>query len=490
MRRSRRQNVASHYVLCLGVIYLLTLALSHVPLAFRQVSVPLIYLLAVLLSASRLGLWPAMFTVLLASFTLIFFFTSPIYSLEIAAPQDLLEITVFSIVALITSGLAEQVRQQASAAQQRSAELAILYNLSQTISAEVELDRTLPAIAHTATQLVGATASRIRIYNAQGVPVARAQAGDVGATGPSSTPIYLKGQPIGDLQIWLEPEYQALGNPAQELLHTLAGQIGLVIERARLVEEIGHMRVLADSDQLKSALLLAVSHDFRTPLSLIKGATSNVLEDDVAWDQAALLQFFSIIDTETDRLNRLVANLLDMARIEAGALHTARGWQDIGELAADVLRRLHGRLAQHQVRRDIPADLPLVQANYTQLEQVLTNLLENAAQYTPPGTRISIQATAQPQSIQIAVCDEGPGIPADLRKRLFRSFVHSAHPERPANGTGLGLAICKGLIAAHGGEIWVEHPPDGGACFIFTLPIHASQTAAGPMPSSEREQNQ
>lgn len=477
MVASRWHKSTFHYLLSFISIGIATLLLSQIPLAIRQISIPLIYLLVVLMAATRFGLWPAMFTVLLAFASIAFFFDPPIYSLAIAAPQDILEVTVFSIVALITSGLADQVRKEASAAQQHSNELAILYHLSQTISAEIDLDRILPRITQTVTQLMGATGSRILIDNDQGLRVVRAQSGELPTTPMINMPILLKGHIIGAFQMWVEPESLQTAKPPKDILSMLTEQIGLAIERARLGEEIGHMRALTESDQLKSALLLSVSHDFRTPLSLIKGAISNVLEDDVRWDQETLTQFYTIIDTETDRLNRLVANLLDMARIEAGALHTTRSWQDIGELVAAVLHQLQSRIADRPILCTLPEDLPLIQANYTQLEQVLTNLLENAIKYTPPGTRIMIRASTQAEHVQVEICDEGPGIPASLQGRLFHTFVHSTHPEQHTKGTGLGLAICQGLITAHGGKIWVESPSMGGARFIFTLPIHAGESS-------------
>ena len=161
-----------------------------------------------------------------------------------------------------------------------------------------------------------------------------------------------------------------------------------------------------------------------------------------------------------------------MSRIEAGAQPPAQSSQDIGELVANVVNRMSSRLAAHPITIDIPPDLPAVQINYTQIDQVLTNLIENAVKYTPADSPIVIEAELERDTMRIEVRDQGPGIPAGLSTRIFEKFVRVAGPERHADGMGLGLAICKGIIELHQGRIWVENLPDGGARFIFTLPLH------------------
>jgi two-component system sensor histidine kinase KdpD len=211
---------------------------------------------------------------------------------------------------------------------------------------------------------------------------------------------------------------------------------------------------------------------------VIKGAVTNLLDDSVDWDSAARRDLLNAINDQSDCLNRLVGNLLEMSRIDAGAEMPARSSQDIGELVADVVNRMRSRLAAHPVTINIPADLPAVQVSYTQIDQVLTNLLENAVKYTPEGTPIMIAAGVERDSVWIEVCDHGPGIPAGLSTRIFEKFVRVTGPERHADGMGLGLAICKGIIELHRGRIWAENLPAGGARFIFTLPLYAPANGA------------
>jgi two-component system sensor histidine kinase KdpD len=262
----------------------------------------------------------------------------------------------------------------------------------------------------------------------------------------------------------------------QERLQAIAAQVVLVLERARLVEEASQARAQAEAERIKAALLSSVSHDLRTPLAVIKGAVTNLLDDTVAWDASAQRELLRAVNDETDRLNRLVGNLLDMSRIESGALQPTRSWQDIRGLVTEVLERMRLRLEDHPVAVDLPADLPPVQVSYTQIDQVLTNLLENVVKYTPNGTPIAIQVRAERAFVQLTVRDHGPGIPAGMSSRIFEKFVRLADPERHADGTGLGLAICKGIVEAHGGRIWAENSPDGGARFSFTLPLPKTPT--------------
>jgi two-component system sensor histidine kinase KdpD len=200
---------------------------------------------------------------------------------------------------------------------------------------------------------------------------------------------------------------------------------------------------------------------------------TNLLDESVAWDAASRRELLHAVDEETDRLNRLVGNLLEMTRIEAGALHLTRSSQDIAEVIAAVVERLQPRLSNRPLMIELPPELPLVQISYTQIDQVLTNLIENAAKYTPDGTAITVRASAVAGEVRVEVCDQGPGIPEGMRTRIFEKFVRAIGPERHADGAGLGLAICKGIVEAHGGKIWAENLASGGARFVFTLPTRA-----------------
>jgi two-component system, OmpR family, sensor histidine kinase KdpD len=266
-------------------------------------------------------------------------------------------------------------------------------------------------------------------------------------------------------------------HPDSAFFWTFVDQAASVIERERLRRESLQVEVLQRTDALRAALLSSVSHDLRTPLSSIKAAASSLLQEDVQWDDEARHSFALAIVREADRLNRLVANLLDMSRIEAGVLKPEKEWYPLDELIHDVLGRMQPMFQGRAVHTEIPDDLPPVELDYLQIDQVLTNLLENAIRYTPPGSPIDISVQLCDDSVMVSVADRGPGVPPSDFERVFDKFYRVLTSEKAARitGSGLGLAVCRGLIEAHGGRIWVENRQGGGALFRFTLPLRKAE---------------
>jgi two-component system sensor histidine kinase KdpD len=211
-------------------------------------------------------------------------------------------------------------------------------------------------------------------------------------------------------------------------------------------------------------------------LASIKASATSLLDDSVDWQPEARQDFLEAIDEETDRLTLMVSNLLDLSRIEGGALRPQKDWYDLDELIADVRTRVAARTGSHPVSVHIEPELPLLQFDYVEIAQVLINLIENAVKYTPPGTPIAISARRRPGMVEIAVHDEGPGIPQNKQAHLFDKF-YRAHSGNAASGTGIGLAIVKGLVEAHGGTVSVESAPGRGTTFRFTLPLPAKRKA-------------
>lgn len=261
-------------------------------------------------------------------------------------------------------------------------------------------------------------------------------------------------------------------NPQSAFFWTFVDQATSMIERARLRQESLQIEVLQRTDTLRGALLSSISHDLRTPLASIKASASSLLQEDVQWNDEERRSFALAIEREADRLNRLVANLLDMSRIEGGALKPEKEWYPIDELIHDVLGHMEPQLLGHEVQTDIPSDLPPVQLDYLEIEQVLTNLIENAVRYTPSNTPIYVSVHVEGDQVVVGVEDRGLGIPRGDLERIFDKFyrVLGRNSEQPA-GSGLGLAVSKGLIEAHGGHIWAENREGGGAIFRFTLPL-------------------
>ncbi|PZW31967.1 two-component system sensor histidine kinase KdpD [Thermosporothrix hazakensis] len=263
-------------------------------------------------------------------------------------------------------------------------------------------------------------------------------------------------------------------DPQQTFFWTFLDQATAVIDRARLQQENLQVELLRRTDALRTALLSSVSHDLRTPLASIKAAASSLLQEDVEWNPEERRSFAQAIETEADRLNRLVGNLLDMSRIEGGALKPEKEWYLVNELIYDVLERLSPMLRGREVRTTIPDELPPVEIDYLQMDQVLTNLIENAVRYTPPASPIEVSVEARSQDLLISVGDYGPGIPPADIERIFDKFYRVLETKRKNTsimGSGLGLAVCRGLVEAHGGRIWAENREGGGALFRFTLPL-------------------
>jgi two-component system sensor histidine kinase KdpD len=260
-------------------------------------------------------------------------------------------------------------------------------------------------------------------------------------------------------------------------LATLVNGAALAIEHERLFEEEQHAAIARESDRLKSALLSSVSHDLRTPLAGIKAAASSLLQTDIVWSEDDRRAFIVDVDTEVDRLSRLVSNLLDLSRIEAGALKPAREWEDVGELVTRVARRMEAHIAGHPIQVEIPANLPNILVDPVHLEQAVANLIENAAKYSPAGTDVSIRAGMgryPAPELTIAVSDRGPGIPAEEQQRIFDKFYRITGSGGHIGGTGMGLAIVKGLIEANGGTIGVSASPDDGTTFTIVFPTAES----------------
>jgi two-component system sensor histidine kinase KdpD len=256
---------------------------------------------------------------------------------------------------------------------------------------------------------------------------------------------------------------------------TFLEQAVALIERERLRNESLHVKMLQQTDTLRAALLSSVSHDLRTPLSTIKTAATSLLQKEVKWDEEAQSNFASAIERETDRLNSLVENLLDMSRIEAGTLQLEKVWYPIDELIRDVVHRMREHLRERAIQINTPDDLPPVELDYVQIDQVVTNILENVACHTPEGSPVEICIAAQKDQIQVSIADRGPGIAPEAREHIFDKFYRvlagSSSP-RNSRGSGLGLAICRGFIETHGGRIWMEPREGGGSIFHFTLPLN------------------
>jgi two-component system, OmpR family, sensor histidine kinase KdpD len=253
------------------------------------------------------------------------------------------------------------------------------------------------------------------------------------------------------------------------LLEALATQLTLAIERENLSRQAQAARFQIEAEQMRNALLSSVSHDLRTPLTVIAGSASSLLEGEKNLDAVTKHELTQGIYEEAKRLDRLVHNLLEMSRLQSGEVKINMEWYVLEEVIGCALAQLDSQLQDHPVSISLPADLPLVQIDALLLERVMINLLENAMKYTPPGTPVEISGRINDNELLVTVADQGQGLPVGQEERIFEKFYQVTPGS--ARGAGLGLTICRSIIEAHGGHIWAANRPEGGARFSFTIPL-------------------
>ncbi|HUA89991.1 MAG TPA: ATP-binding protein, partial [Steroidobacteraceae bacterium] len=255
----------------------------------------------------------------------------------------------------------------------------------------------------------------------------------------------------------------------RHLLETFAGQVGLALERARLAEAAEAASLAAEKESLRNTLLASISHDLRTPLAVIAGAGSTLAEHSATLNPGTRRMLARAIETKAREMSELVSNVLDLMRFESGTVTLRSDWQTLDDLVGTALQDLDAPLAGHPVELRIPADLPPLYVDATLIVQVFTNLFDNAAKYTPPGTHLWVSAVTDGSFVRVRIEDDGPGLPAGDPQRLFDKFQRG-NGEGSVVGVGLGLAICRAIVRAHGGEILAQRRPGGGARFELTLP--------------------
>lgn len=499
------------YVAALAAVALVSVGIGLVQ-RFAQISnLSLLYLLAVLVSAVRFGQGPAIVAAVSAFLVFDWFFTEPRLTLTVADPAEWIALLLFLAVAVTAGSLAANQRRQAFEAQRRAQEALLLYDVARLLSV-TELQQAIESMAQRLQQELHPRTVLIEVPLHAGA--ARAVAGDrsalLGASDaalptaahvlqsdsgvggdrphrwvrvvPASTtgraaadPFWRVAVPVagsepGTLAI-LPTAATHFDAATERLLLAVAAQIGASAERRLLREEAVDAEVLRRTDELKTALIHAVSHDFRTPLSSIIAAAGSLRQQDVPWTDEERRTFAADIEAEAQRLNRLVANLLDLSRIQGGALVPAKGWYDLGALIDDVVGRLRPVTGSRSVTVHLPDDLPPVQLDYVEIDQVLTNLLENAAKHGPADGPIDVTVTAVPSAVEVSVADRGKGFAPQEAGRLFEPFYRVTRGTERVPGLGLGLAVAKGLVEAHGGRISAAPRSGGGAVFSFTLPL-------------------
>ncbi len=495
---TRRPNYPG-YALSLGVTALCTWIAAYLAWwHFDLINLAMVYLLGVVFIATRFGLGPSILASVLGFAAFDFFFVTPYLTLSIADLQYLFTFAAMLALAVVISRLMDNIRYQVKVATHRERRAALLYAMSKELSkssSEEEIVRT--AVRHLYAEFGGRNTILFpdetgRIVLPKGAMLAESLRGneldlelaqwvydhnEIAGCGTNTLPgakaVYFPlatpDEVIGVLAM-LPVNLRRIFLPEQQkLLATLLGQIAQAIERVRLAEQARAIAVQMEAERLRNSLLNSISHDLRTPLATIVGSASTLAEEDATLKPEDRRELSQTIYEEALRMANLVNNILDMARLDAGAARLNKQWHALEEIVGAALTRLKNRLEGRPLTVKLPRDMPLIQVDALMIEQVLVNLLENAARYTPPGSPIEIQAELSPLMVTVSVADRGPGIPKGQEDKIFEKF-HRLQPESAQSGVGLGLAICRAIVEAHGGWIHAKNRGMGGAIFTFALP--------------------
>ncbi len=473
---------------------------------FEDINVVLILLLGVVFVATGMGRGPAILASILSVLSFHIIFIAPAFSPLVAEVESMITLLVMLIVTIVLSGLAGRVREQAEIARDGERRAITLYQMSRDLSRVRGVDNLSQvcvnhvsnvfdcAVEVCLTDASGKLSAIARARNpeieldkdeahaaAQWVFETRPLVGSFNLASRRSAallvPLIASRGLVGLLSVFLKSSSQPLDPVQLRLLETLASQTALALERAQLVDETQKANIAIETERLRNTLLSSISHDLRTPLAAITGSASSLLEDEDLLDSCSRRDLAQAIFEESNLLNRLVGELLDMTRLESGTVKPNYEWQPLEEPVGTALRRLESALKGRPLRIDLPSDLPLVRIDGALIAQVLFNLLDNALKYAPGDTVVEISARMQSKELLLVeVSDRGSGLPERQEERIFDKFYRARHA---GGGVGLGLSICRSIIETHGGQIWAKNREGGGAVFSFTLPQKEEPPAIG-----------
>ena len=499
------------YLAALAAVTLVSLFIGFVLGQVNLTNISMLYLLAVLATAVGYGRGPAIFASVSAFLIFDWFFVQPEHQLTVSDPEEWVSLLFFLLTATVTGQLAAAQRERAREARQREREAVVLYDVVRLLS-EGSSEPVLESVAERVRRELELEAVGIELWQANnetlwvaaGDPTALVGLRDANAAahvlqrpptisddkrpGPARwvrivqptrsasarqdvhrVPVRVSDRRVGAVLLVGRPgRFDASDD---RLVAAAATQIGVSHERARLREEATEAEILRRTDQLRAALLNAVSHDLRTPLATIMASAGSLRQQDVAWTEEERQSFAQAIEEEATHLNHLVGNLLDLSRIEGGSLRPQQSWQDLEAVIDDVADRLRPVTTEHRLRMHITDELPPVWFDPVEIGEVVYNLIENAAKFAPPHSEIDVTVRRESADVAVSVEDRGPGLPSTALPHLFDPFYRVIDGRPRPQGLGLGLAIVKGLVEAHGGRVWAENRAGGGARFTFTLPL-------------------
>lgn len=426
-----------------------------------------VYVLAVTVSAARDGFWSGLAASLLSFLGLNFFFTQPRLTFAVDKTEDLVTLFVFLAVSGIVGTLLSRAVAQRQRAERREREARLLHHVATRLLSGEPIAAVLHRFAQAVVDLLGLARCEIAAEIVdEKVIVERAPS----SAAPEAFVMATEDREVGRISV-LPASGHELADEEREVIRTFAGQMALAIERMRLAAEAHRAQVESEENRLRAALFSSVTHDLRTPLASITAAATSLEDTHATFTDEDRRDLLETIRQEAERLNRLVGNLMDLARIRAGALTPSKAPAPVEDVIEGVLARLQPRLEGRDVRLKIRDDLPDVPIDVVQIDQVLTNLIENTLKFSPLGSEIAISAARWQNAVEVRVSDRGPGIPPGERERVFEPFTRAAGDS--SNGTGLGLSIARAIVQAHGGRMWIDTTPGGGTTFVFTLPVGA-----------------
>lgn len=457
----------------------------------------MLYLLPVVFASARLGVTPSVIIALISVLSFDIFFVPPVLKLTVNDVRYLITFAVFMVVAFTTGNIADHLRFRMKEALHRETRTRALYNLARGLSAVTDMD----LLAHKVVDHMSQTiATEVALYlpgkdGSLKIAAASKAFSDL-VLGPTDLaaaewalknsqqsgvgtdvfpgakgfylPVQTEAKTLGVLGV--KPTRQLFSPEQTDLLEALAGLSALAILRLQLAAEAQAIKALEESERLRSALFNSISHEMKTPLASILGAVSSLVDDEALYNEEQKSTLLQSIKQGAIRMNRVVGNLLDMARLESGYIRLHTDWCDIQDIIGVTLRENRDMLHEHRVEVTIPENISLIKVDYGLIEQVLTNLLHNAVKYSPAGSAIEVIVQEAPGQLKVSIADQGPGVAAPDEEHIFDKFYRLQSPGN-ANGTGLGLSICRGIIEAHRGFIWAKNRPGGGLLVSFTLPV-------------------
>jgi two-component system, OmpR family, sensor histidine kinase KdpD len=436
------------------------------PVEIPTTTAALVYVLAVVVSAAAGGLVAGLVASVCSFLALNFFFTPPLHTFAVEETADLVALAVFLAVSATVGTMLSRVLEQRARAERREREARLLHHLGTRLRSGVPTEEVLRSLARSVMELFDLARCEITSELADGPIIAERPGGRTPGGREEVIPIAVQDRELGRIVAVPNGTHPVLTTEERGVIQTLATQIALAIDGMRLGSEAEEARLEAETNRLRAALFSSVTHDLRTPLASITASVSSLLEDESPLKGADRRDLLETIDEEAGRLNRVIGNLMDLSRMRAGAVTPSKAPTAVDELIEGVIARSGSLLKDHKIRLMLRENLPEIPLDLVQIDQAMTNVLENAARFTPAGRQITIAAARWRDGVQIRIADRGPGIPREEHELVFEPFVRGDG----SSGTGLGLAIARAIVEAHGGTIRITDEPGGGAAVVIELP--------------------